>query len=233
MKKNIFISIAFILFVFTLSSQRMIFQRDSAFYQTTPRKWGRNADNMIYPYAQLSWAVGSQEPGAILDLGSSVNFRLGIDYKRKITKWLHVGAKIQYATETFQITQRDDKLLPDTMMHQQEWFNLQNFVSGAFLRFNLGLQKQNQYGLYLETGVNHVLIARFNHSFIDQLPGGEKKETHIYQLNYTEPNYGEAYIKFGWSHFAALTTVRFTGLWRNGSVLQELPFIKLGMELSY
>lgn len=231
-KKNL-ITILLVLISFSAFSQRMIFRRDSVSYTPRVKKWGRNAPNMLFPYVQLNWALGPQSDGARLHLGHSVNFRLGLDYKRKITRWFHIGVKLQYATETFRLVQDYHKVVPDTILHQSEGFNLQSFVSGGFLRFNLGKQRISSYGIYIETGVNHVWAIRFFHVYNEELPGGESQQTRTHNLAYTLPNYGEAYVKFGWTHIAAVTTVRFTPLFRTPYGYPDMPIVKLGMEAAF
>lgn len=229
---SLFISLCLFL-SFTLPAQRMIFKRDSVSFTPQEKQWGRNAPNMLIPYVQFNWALGPKQDGARLYLGHSFNFRLGLDYKRKITSWLSLGLKMQYATETFRLVQDFAKILPDTILHESEWFNLQCLTVGGFLRFNLGLQREGSYGIYLETGVNYVWAIRFFHIYNEELTGGESEQVRIHNLTYTQPGYGEAYLKLGWRHFATISTFRFTPLFKSQSGYPDLPWAKLGFELAF
>jgi|GEM_PF-2434731 len=215
------------------SGQTYRIMLDSSDYVPKKKRWGRNMDNMVIPYFQLNWAIAPDQPGAATLWAQSFNFRLGVDYKRKITSWFSAGIKLQYALEDFYLRQDSNKVLPDTVLHDAEWFNLQNFVAGAFVRFNFDPRRGNHYGTYLELGVNHVLAGGFFHSSKNKLPGGETEHVKISGLTYTNMNYGEVYGKLGWKHVAVVAYWRFTPLFKTGSGYPNLPTVKVGLELAY
>lgn len=231
MKTKNSILLLLLMFGIALShGQNLRISEDSSSAPRFRPQWGRNQPNMISPFASLNWAVGPEQPGAAILIGQSFNFRIGAQYKRKITSWFSIGVQLAYSTEDFYLSQDSSKILPDTLLHSSEWFNLQNFVAGGFLRFNLDPHRGNHYGTYIELGVNHVLIAGFFHSVKEKLPTGETQHIKTSGMPYTLPNYGEFYGKFAWRHVAVIVHWRFTPLFKNSYGYPDLPAVKVGLE---
>lgn len=233
--KKVYLLLSFFLSINTQSyCQTIRIREDSVQYQKHLNpKWGRNYSNMVIPIIQFNWASFPQNKGAEIIPGQSFNFRLGAAYKRKINQWFSLGAQIQYSNENFYLQQDSLKIVPDTILNQSEWFNLQNIVTGFYLRFNFDVKRGNRYGIFLETGINHVLIAGTFHSRKNKLPSGETEHIKLSGLNYFQMNYGEVFGKIGWQNVSFVCTLRFTPVFKKSSGFPDLPSVKMGFELAY
>jgi hypothetical protein len=104
---------------------------------------------------------------------------------------------------------------------------------GVFFRFNFDRRRGNRYGIYFETGINHVFIANAFHNRKNKLSSGETEQIQLSGLNYFHLNYGEVYGKIGWQNIAVICIWRFTPIFKNSSQFPDLPQVKLGFELAY
>lgn len=233
MKQLFFVISLLLLCTGNLLSQTVLMDREVSGPYARQKNWGRNRANMIMPHVQLQWAIGPEKNGAEIAIGPSYNFRAGVSYKRRINGWLSVGPTLQYSTERFVMRQTTHKTVPDSILHEREWFNLQGMVGGGFVRFNFRARRGNTYGTFAEIGGHFVFIPRFTHVTLETLPGGEVQEIRTQNLSYTLRSYGEAYIKLGWMHFSFVTSYRFTPLFKPNSGLPDLPPVKVGLQVTY
>ena len=204
---------------------------------TVPQKFGPNQKNYTHSFLGYGLILGSSEgKGMDVKAGNSNEFITGFRYKRKITNWYAVGLEIAYGVASFHLRQNDEKIYPDTVLHDKEKISLNNFGIQLYQRFNFD-KRGNIIGKYMDVGgyfdwaflVKHY--TKDKHDKPSQHGGAKSTEVTQSGLIYTQPyNYGVSF-RVGYNAIAVFGKYRLSDLFKPHHNLPELPRITVGLEL--
>ncbi len=172
--------------------------------------------------------------------GTSTIFSLGWRYKLKITRWLALGAGINYTNEIFNIKQNENKVVPDTILHSKEKLRSNNFGPDAFIRFNFG-KRGNIIGRFIDLGAYCNWPVSIEHMYEDNLDQNTSStraglgRVILSKLNYVERFQYGLKARIGINRFVLTGTYRLneflTQDYKNEVGNYSFPKLAIGIEI--
>ena len=200
---------------------------------TIVSKIGKNKKHFKHLYFDLGFFAGNSENGAEIQYGKSHTYTAGFNYKYRVSNFYSIGANINLGAMTFSLKQNDNKLLPDSVLHDKEKFEFNNIGIGIYNRFNFG-KRGNSIGKYLEIGAYGNFAYVIKHYTKDEFTNSnfELMEVSYTKLSYVERlNYG-LIAKIGYNQYVVYAKYRLSNLFNDeiGS-LPELSKLSIGFQV--
>lgn len=194
-------------------------------------KEGQNLKRFSHLFLQLGCVAGSDNPGARIQYGSSVNVSLGVRKKFKISPAYSIGYDFLTSYSDFKLKQVPGKILPDTFLNKSQRLDYYTLALGLFNRINFDPHRGNYIGNYLDIGI----MGGWNYSVRDvsknNTANGTKTKTVISNLPFTNDVAASLYARIGISHLSLYMTYRLTHLFKKSWSYPELPAATVGVEL--
>lgn len=172
--------------------------------------------------------------------GSTTTLAVGWRYKFKLTNWFAIGAGINYTNDVFNLTQNENKQVPNNIIHEREKLRLNNLGPDFYLRFNFG-KRGNVVGRFLDLGGYANWIFRAKDMYLDELDKtmppykAGKQRVILSDLDYIEPFHFGVRGRLGLNRFVLTASYRMTDI-----LTQEykdevgdffLPRLNVGLEI--
>ncbi len=239
MKKPLFLFVI-ILAGQLVSGQTVLLHEKISDYDFKVPKTGPNFRHFTHLYLGLAFYVPGNDEGEIETKPGSSTFSVGWRYKFKITHWLALGTGINYTNDVFNLTQNEEKVVPNNIQHDKEKLRFNNLGPDAFLRFNFG-KRGNVIGRFVDLGAYFNWSFRVKHMFQDKIDNNSqtlqagKERVILSELNYVEKFHYGFKGRIGLNRFVLTASYRMNEL-----LTQELrddvgelffPRLNLGLEI--
>lgn len=220
------------LFIFSLSTsaQTVLLSVDKDGEKIIQR--GPNLKKHLQFYFHFGFVAGSDNPGAGIIYGNSIDLAFGIRKRHKINPIYSIGFEAEFARLSYKLNQTTEKFFPDTILYNSQ--SLRNFSLGlgVFNRFNFDPHRGNFLGTFLDIGI----MGRWDFGYYEytrnKLPNGTKEAKSISNLSYVNNHDAKAYARLGFSHGSIYTSYRLTSLFKTSYNYPDLPRLVVGLELS-
>lgn len=227
MKKFLLLIIIAVTF-FDMAAQTVVLERSVTPIDSADNDFGPNQKHFVHNYIGMGVIFGSDEPGASVKFPNSLDFMLGLRYKLKLSNTFSTGFDLEFNSLDYHIKQEPGKMIPDTVLHDKEKITLYNIQANIFGRINFG-ERGDFMGNFIDLGAGYALNVSRVHSYIDDLPTGERKEVAIHKINFVNKTIPSAFVRFGWNRFIIY------GRYRLGEIMKspypDLPKLSAGLQI--
>jgi hypothetical protein len=238
MKKTILLSI--FLFSGIISYSQRVLLEETVDSDTIEAKWGQNLRHFGHLYMGLGFAASGAEKGAEVMYGNSGNFDFGYRYKFKVCNYYALGADLSYTTHWYRLKQDEDtKILPDSVEHDKERFDIGAFRLEIYQRFNFG-KRGNHIGNYIDIGAYGSYFMYTRHYTMDKDPDWMIPEVKKLEETETGPEYMEnmeygVSVRAGNGRWVVFGKYRLSDLFKTTNnypeKYPELPALQIGFEV--
>lgn len=192
--------------------------------------YGPNLKNYFYGYIGLGFPLYTNENVNYTKPGVSLNFDLGLRYKRRITNYLAVGLDLGTNTTGYKLKQTDPKTIPDTVINDKEKIQISTLSGSGYVRINVG-RRGNYIGNYLDLGAYGGWNFQKKHKTTNENTDGEKVRLSTTRLKYVENfSYG-ILARIGMNRYSLTARYRISDIFNSSYALPELPRLIVGVEM--
>ncbi|HBF88194.1 MAG TPA: hypothetical protein DDX39_06080 [Bacteroidales bacterium] len=239
MTKYILTIVVFFTIISFAKSQAVVLEEDVN-VDTLESKKGPNLKNFAHLYFEFGFNVFPQETGAEINPVKSNILKLGYKYKYKICNFYALGFDIHYLNSSFNLAQNTSKLLPDSIMHDNENIIINNLGFEFYNRFNFG-RRGNMIGKYMDIGAFGTFIFNKKHQSVDKsndpnIAMGHKQEIVNTGLIYVQSYSYGVNARVGINRYALTASYRLSDIFKTESEsftfnYPELPRLYIGLQI--
>ncbi len=206
--------------------------RDGAYSQ----KKGPNMKKFSHIYLGYKFFAGnSDDKGADIIYGLSSCINIGYRYKYKLLEFYSVGFDINYSYKKYLIKQDEEKILPNTQLHDKEKIRFSNAGLEFYNRLNIG-KRGNIIGKYLDIGLFGNWAFAINHFTKDKV-ADENNKAELVTVKYSNLTYTRRFLyglsaRLGLNWLAISAEYRFSDLFKEEYQFPELPRFAIGLEFA-
>lgn len=192
------------------------------------KKFGPNRRHFMHLFVGFGVNIGPQDPDARLRLPASSVFDVGLRYKLKFSHTLSGVADLGVLNLTYDLLQEKGKAIPDTILHDREWFTAQNFRLSAYLRINFG-ERGDRVGNFIDLGGGLLARIRSQYNTRDELASGEIQEVKLTKLKTITPVQYFTEFRFGLNRWVFFAQRRMTPFFTDASGYPHMPAYSVGL----
>lgn len=196
------------------NAQTVLLERDVR-VDTQQSSIGPNRKHHVQLMLGLGNFFGGGHAAMPIRYGSSREFFIGAQYKRKINASWSFGGDFSFRNMLYRIDQNAGrKSIPDTVIYDRERFSLPQFALQPWLRYNFDRKRGDRLGLYLDVApgfhlpVSHRRVVVFKTSETDHTVKVVEK-----RLDYFNAAFATLSLRAGYQRFAVY------GQWRGTPIV--------------
>jgi len=239
MKKiTLILSLAFI--ISSAFSQKVLLDEEVP-QEVVKSKWGENLQHFGHLYVSFGFFTGPSEIGAKIKYGSSMLSIIGYRYKYKVSNYYSLGADLSFSFKNYYLKDDDNKILPDNVNHDKEYFTFISPRLEIYQRINID-KRGNKLGKYLDIGAfgsYNVSTKYYTRDKVDNMPY-EKINITTIKLKYIEPlSYGIT-ARIGYNEIALFAEYRLSDMMKpykpsigSDILYPELPRLAVGLDIVF
>jgi hypothetical protein len=234
MKKS-FLILSTVLITYSCYTQTVLLEKnvkDNAY----SLKKGPNMKYFSHLYLGYKFfASQPDEKGAEIVYGPSTSMNIGYRHKFKIFEFYSIGFNTEYSLKKYIIKQAENKILPNSVLHDKEKMRFNNAGFEFYNRFNVG-KRGNIIGKYLDIGLYGNWIFATNHYTRDKTYD-ENNMSELTVVRYSRLKYTNNFSyglsgRIGINNISLSANYRLSDLFRKDYQLPELPRFSIGLELA-
>jgi hypothetical protein len=220
--------LACILFPLIGAAQKVIISEDLRDNNQIP-EYGVNRKHFRHFYTGFHGIVGAPEnSGASILYGKSWRFEFGTRRIRRFNQTFSAGYDLGFKREGYWMQQSEGKLVPTTMVYEQEKLVVLGTGLTIFQRINIG-SRGNHMGRFMDVGVFGDWHFHTRHVSFEK-EGKERIRTRRSGLSYPETFVYGGIVRIGYGRVALKSTYRVSDLFGDASGFPELPRFTAGIE---
>ena len=226
-----------VIFLFTLlissalaQAQTMVLNEDRS-KDTVPSTYGPNLSRFTHIFIGLGITVDEGEKGAATKHGFPGEIFFGTRTKYKIGSVYSLGYEFGAHWQYYRLEQEQEKILPDTFIHDAERFDMILPHLTFFQRFNFDPGRGNYIGKYLDIGISGFGALSFAHVAKKENADDSKSKVVTRHLPYTEKLGYSSTARLANNRFVLYATYRISDFFKSKYGYPELPRLMVGLEL--
>lgn len=239
--KFITVLLLVLLVSFPLFSQKILLDKD--INQAYKKVQGPNTKFFGQLFTGTGLIIAGAEGNDVqINIWRSMYYSFGYRQKYKIFSLYSIGFETEYFARQFNIRQTDNKVVPNSEIHDKEKLKIHSAGFSVYNRINFG-KRGNVIGKFIDIGG----FLNYNFSTVhftkDKISGSDDpSENNVNarvrivkysQLDYFQPFEYGVYGRAGINWFAVKAGYRFTDLFREKYTWNELPRFYAGIEVSF
>src|ERR1051325_2249097 len=163
MKYSLLIVIFFLLIFNTpCFSQTMVLQVDRS-RDSIPSERGPNMKKFGCLFLGGGFALSGDKEGAKIKYGSSGELYFGYRAKYKVSPIYSLGWEMMLHWQYYKLSQVSGKILPDSLLHDVERFDISSIGASFYNRFNFDPKRGDYLRNFLDVGITGEWFYDFDH----------------------------------------------------------------------
>lgn len=232
MKKQFIIICIMFLTAITSSAQTVLLNVDREIESQVSDR-GPNLKKFNHFYLRAALVASSDNPGARIHYGTSLNFALGMRRKYKISPVYSLGFEIENQYTDYKLKQETGKLLPDTIINNISGrLDYATLGAGFYNRINFDPGRGNYMGTFFDAGIMGEWSYAVKGISKNKREDGVREKTISKQLPFVNNFNARVYSRLGFSHFSIFASYRITELFKPSFEYPDLPKLIAGFEIA-